>query len=86
MPFGKWQDFELDKVPRSYLTWLRGQPWVGAWLVREIDAVLSGEADEASEESFEEMLEKWKQDNLARLGGGTRKSKRAKSPIREQGE
>ena len=64
MPFGNWKDYELDEVPRSYLTWLRGQPWLGAWLVREIDDVLSDETDL----SFEEVLEKCKQELASKEG------------------
>jgi uncharacterized protein (DUF3820 family) len=67
MPFGKHKDVELGKVPRPYLRWLRRQPWLGGWLVREIDLALSGEADE----SFEEALRKWKDENLTRQGGGS---------------
>lgn len=62
MPFGKYQDQELIEIPKQYLRWLRNQKWLGAWLVQEIDAVLSGEVDDSSEESFEEVLEKLKQE------------------------
>ena len=41
MPFGKYQDKELTDIPRPYLIWLRRQQWLGAWLAKEIDAVLS---------------------------------------------
>ena len=67
MPFGIWKDYELDEVPKPYLTWLRGQPWLGAWLVREINDVLSDETDL----SFEEVLEKCKQ-QCARKEGPSR--------------
>jgi uncharacterized protein (DUF3820 family) len=67
MPFGKHTGVELEKVPRQYLLWLRRQPQLGAWLAKEIDLVLSGEAETLSEESFEEVLGKWKLDeNQAR--------------------
>jgi hypothetical protein len=59
MPFGKHAGLELTEVPRQYLRWLRRQPWLGAWLVKEIDAVLNGEVAAPSDESFEEALEKW---------------------------
>ena len=62
MPFGKWKDYELDEVPRPYLTWLRGQPWLGAWLVQEIDDVLSDETEASEHESFAAVLEKCKQE------------------------
>jgi hypothetical protein len=62
MPFGKYQDQDLTEIPKQYLRWLRNQKWLGAWLVQEIDAVLSGEATASSEESFEEVLGKWKQE------------------------
>jgi hypothetical protein len=42
MPFGKYQDLELTKVPRPYLRWLRRQAWVGAWLIKAIDDILGG--------------------------------------------
>src|SRR5262249_44260689 len=32
VPFGKYQDVELNEVPRPYLRWLRRQEWLGAWL------------------------------------------------------
>jgi putative quorum-sensing-regulated virulence factor len=56
MPFGKYQDQELTEIPKQYLRWLRRQPWLGAWLVKEIDLVLSGETETSSDESFEEVL------------------------------
>jgi hypothetical protein len=62
MPFGKHKGMELEKVPRQYLLWLRRQPRLGAWLVEEIDAVLRGETETSAEESFEEVLEKWKKE------------------------
>jgi hypothetical protein len=64
MPFGKYTGVELEKVPRQYLLWLRRQPRLGAWLVKEIDLILSGEAKTSAEESFEEVLEKWKKENV----------------------
>lgn len=60
MPFGKHVGVELTEVPRPYLRWLRGQTWLGVWLVREIDDVLNGNVVPSSDESFEEILEKWK--------------------------
>lgn len=39
MPFGKYQDVELEKVPKPYLRWLRNQSWVGGWLIHAIDQV-----------------------------------------------
>jgi hypothetical protein len=42
MPFGKYYDLELTRVPRPYLRWLRRQDWVGAWLVQAIDKILGG--------------------------------------------
>jgi uncharacterized protein (DUF3820 family) len=44
MPFGKYGGLRLVDVPRQYLRWLRRQPWLGAWLVGEIDAVLADKA------------------------------------------
>jgi hypothetical protein len=64
MPFGKYGGLELADVPRQYLRWLRRQPWLGAWLVREIDAVLSDKAATTEDETFEEMLEKWRREHL----------------------
>lgn len=58
MPFGKHKDEELTDIPKSYLCWLRRQEWLGAWLAKEIDSVLRGDADK----SFEELLETWKDD------------------------
>lgn len=58
MPFGRYKDVELEKIPRSYLCWLRRQEWLGAWLAQEIDYLLSGDA----EKSFEDMLETWKEE------------------------
>lgn len=63
MPFGKYQDRELTEVPRQYLCWLRGQQWLGGWLVKEIDAVLNGEIVAPSDESFEEALKAWETEN-----------------------
>jgi hypothetical protein len=63
LPFGKYKDEELPDVPKPYLRWLRSQQWLGAWLVEEIDAVLSGEAAAPSDESFEDALTKWKEEN-----------------------
>jgi hypothetical protein len=60
MPFGKYAGLDLADVPRPYLRWLRRRPWLGAWLVREIDAELGGDAVASSGESFEEALAKWK--------------------------
>ena len=62
MPFGKHVGVELAAVPRPYLRWLRSQPRLGAWLVKEIDLLLDGEADASSEGSFEEALEAWKEE------------------------
>ena len=59
MPFGKYQDRELTEIPKYYLRWLRGQQWVGGWLVKGIDEVLSGEAVAPLDESFEETLARW---------------------------
>jgi hypothetical protein len=42
MPFGKYQDVELTRVPRPYLRWLRRQDWVGEWLVKAIEETLGG--------------------------------------------
>jgi len=63
MPFGKHAGVELTEVPRPYLRWLRTQPWLGAWLVDAIDEVLNGKTVAPSDESFEEVLEKWRGDN-----------------------
>jgi hypothetical protein len=69
-PFGKYGGVELAGVPRQYLRWLRRRPWLGAWRARAIDDELNGRA--ASDgESFEEAPEKWKQEDLARQGGGS---------------
>ena len=65
MPFGKHVGLELTEIPRQYLRWLRTQPWLGAWLVKEIDAVLNGEIVASADESFEEILRKWKEDKNA---------------------
>ena len=56
MPFGKYQDQDLTEIPRAYLFWLRGQKWLGTWLVKEIGAVLNGEPVVSSDESFEDIL------------------------------
>jgi hypothetical protein len=61
MPFGKHVGEELTEIPRQYLRWLRTQPWLGGWLVKEIDAVLNGEAVGSPNESSEEALEAWKE-------------------------
>ena len=63
MPFGKHKDMELEHVPRPYLRWLRRQPWLGAWLVREIDAELSGETTDSPDDPFEGSLGRWRQQN-----------------------
>ena len=63
MPFGRGRDVELEKAPCSYLYWLRRQPRLGAWLAREIDAVLNDRAAAEEDESFEEWLEKSKQEH-----------------------
>lgn len=42
MPFGKFQDVEIAKVPKPYLLWLQRQPWLSKWLVKAIDEVLCG--------------------------------------------
>ena len=56
MPFGKYKNVELETIPRSYLCWLRRQEWLGEWLAKEIDSVLSCDANK----SFEEVLEEWR--------------------------
>jgi hypothetical protein len=62
MPFGKHAGLELTEVPKQYLRWLRRQPWLGGWLIKEVDAVLNGEVTATSDdESFEEALAKWKE-------------------------
>ena len=62
MPFGKHEGVELTMIPKPYLLWLRGQQWVGEWLLKEIDDVLNGNVVAASEEgSFEEALTNWKE-------------------------
>jgi hypothetical protein len=61
MPFGRYLDVELTEIPKPYLRWLRTQKWLGAWLVKEVDNVLSGEAVASSDESFEEALKTWKE-------------------------
>jgi hypothetical protein len=61
MPLGKHAGVELTEVPKQYLRWLRGQQWVGGWLVKEIDEVLNGKMVAPSDESFEEALAKWKE-------------------------
>lgn len=66
MPFGKYQDRELTDVPRPYLRWLRRQQWLGLWLAKEIDDVLNSKIVAPSNESFEELLKAWQEDdNLA---------------------
>jgi hypothetical protein len=49
MPFGKYYDAELTRVPRPYLRWLRRQQWVGAWLAQAIDETLGGGPGERAE-------------------------------------
>ena len=61
MPFGKHAGVELTEVPRQYLQWLKGQQWVGGWLLQEVDDVLNGEAVAESEKTFEELLEEMKE-------------------------
>jgi hypothetical protein len=61
MPFGKYRDCELTDVPKHYLRWLRGQQWLGAWLVKEIDEVQNGKAVAESDETFEEILKSLKE-------------------------
>jgi hypothetical protein len=63
MPFGKYKDVELSDVPKPYLRWLRSQQWLGVWLFKEIDAALNGEGVAPSEETFEDALTKWKEEN-----------------------
>ena len=40
MPFGKHEGMELTDIPKPYLRWLRNQPWLGGWLLQEINQVL----------------------------------------------
>lgn len=61
MPFGKYQDRELTEIPKQYLRWLKGQQWVGGWLVKEINDVLDGKVVASSNDSFEEALAKWEE-------------------------
>jgi hypothetical protein len=68
MPFGKYRDWELADVPKHYLQWLRRQQWLGAWLVKEIDAVLNGEVVAPTDESFEEALGKWSKREQSECG------------------
>lgn len=63
MPFGKHAGVELAEVPRQYLRWLRGQQWVGGWLVKEINDILDGKVVAPTEESFEEALKGWESEN-----------------------
>jgi hypothetical protein len=60
MPFGKYKDVELNEVPRPYLCWLRRQEWLGPWLVKAIDEVLTGD-ERQPEATFEEALRKWRE-------------------------
>lgn len=53
MPFGQHQGKELNEIPRSYLRWVRRQPWVGAWLHRGIDDFLGDRAGWPDEEGPE---------------------------------
>jgi hypothetical protein len=55
MPFGKHKDQDLTEIPKSYLCWLRRQEWLGEWLAKETDSVLSGDADKSFEEVLEEL-------------------------------
>jgi predicted Rdx family selenoprotein len=72
MPFGRHAGVELADVPRPYLRWLRRQPWLGAWLVREIDDELNDKAAASDDgESFEEALEKLKQEWANKKGAGS---------------
>lgn len=77
MPFGKYRDWELTKVPKHYLLWLRNQKWLGPWLAKEIDDVLTGKTVAPSDESFEEALKTWEKD-----AEGDRR--RAKHPEQQQ--
>ncbi len=63
MPFGKHAGIDLAQIPRQYLRWVRGQKWVGGWLVKEIDGVLNGNVVASSDTSFEEVLKKWETEN-----------------------
>jgi hypothetical protein len=69
MPFGKHAGVELTEVPRQYLRWLKGQKWVGGWLVKEINDVLDGKVVAESDVSFEEALKKWEQQEQQPCGG-----------------
>ena len=63
MPFGKHAGVELTEVPRQYLQWLRRQPDLRGPLLKEIDDVLNGDTEAASDESFEDVLKKWEAEN-----------------------
>lgn len=63
MPFGKHAGVELTDVPKQYLRWLKGQQWVGAWLLKEVEDVLNGKVVASSDESFEEALKSWESEN-----------------------
>jgi hypothetical protein len=74
MPFGQYTGMELADVPRPYLQWLHRQPWLRAPLIQEIDDQLGGKAAASAEESFEEALEKWREEQMS--GKKRKKSRR----------
>ena len=62
MPFGKYQDVELTDVPQSYLRWLRGQKWLGPWLVKAIDDFLDGGPIGRAEATEDDIGNPWPAD------------------------
>jgi hypothetical protein len=40
MPFGKYENRELTRIPKTYLRWLRTQNWLGGWLAAGVDEAL----------------------------------------------
>ena len=61
MPFGKHAGVDLTEIQRPYLRWLRGQQWVGGWLLKEIDDLLDCKVVTEPDKTFEELLQEMKE-------------------------